>query len=72
MTRDRLVGPGCDHDGLVDELPAQQIEQDCEGCQSDLLLLHNGTYVRLMDWQVQEPQRFVDLIAQPTAAFPSW
>lgn len=57
---------------LVDEIPVQPIEQDCEGCQSDLLFLHNGTYVRLMDWQAQEPQRFVDLIAQPTAAFPSW
>lgn len=57
---------------LVDDIPTQPIEQDCEGCRSDLLLLHNGTYARLMDWQVQETQRFVDLISQPTAALPSW
>lgn len=57
---------------LVEDIPAQTIEQDCEGCRSDLLLLHNGTYALIMDWEVQEPQRFVDLIAQPTAALPSW
>ena len=36
------------------------------------LIVWGARASRLMDWQVQEPQRFVDLIAQPTAALPRW
>lgn len=35
---------------------------ECEGCKYGDPTKHNGTYVKIMDWQTKKPLRFLDLL----------
>lgn len=35
--------------------------EDCPGCKSKNMLIHNGTYCKIMDWGINEPIEFVSL-----------
>jgi len=48
---------------FFEELPALPQIEKCPGCEFDLWMRHNGTYVQIMDWQTQKAERFVDSIA---------
>jgi hypothetical protein len=34
---------------------------ECDGCGSDDRNRHNGIYAKIMDWEANEPIRFVDI-----------
>jgi hypothetical protein len=34
----------------------------CKGCETQNIKLHNGIFCNIMDWQIQKPIRFIDLI----------
>lgn len=50
---------------FFEELPALPQIEKCPGCEFDLVMRHNGSYVQIMDWQTQKAERFVDSIADP-------
>ena len=41
---------------------SEKIVTKCEGCKASTILKHNGTYCYIMDWGMEKPIRFVDLI----------
>lgn len=46
-------------------LPAekpQKIKAACEGCRTNNPLKHTGEYVKIMDWEIDKPVRFVDIV----------
>jgi hypothetical protein len=41
----------------------QIVEKACEGCEKKIAKIHNGTYVKIMDWKENKIIRFVDLVS---------
>ncbi|MEZ4210121.1 MAG: hypothetical protein R3B38_00145 [Patescibacteria group bacterium] len=40
-------------------------EIECEGCKKGILYLHNGIYVKIMNWDLNKPILFTDLLFKP-------
>lgn len=47
---------------LFEVMPNTVEKHECEGCKYNRQTKHNGRYVKIMDWNVNKPLRFVDLI----------
>lgn len=47
---------------LFEEIPERVEKHECEGCKLHRPHKHNGKYVKIMDWNINKPMRFVDLI----------
>ena len=37
-------------------------EKQCAGCEKRIAQNHNGEYVKIMDWKIGKPFRFVDMV----------
>jgi hypothetical protein len=47
---------------LFEEIPERVEKHECEGCKYNRPFKHNGTYVKIMDWESKKAVRFVDLL----------
>ena len=47
---------------LFEQFPDKVEEHECEGCKYNRQDKHNGKYVKIMDWTLNKPVRFVDLL----------
>jgi hypothetical protein len=47
---------------LFGELPDTIEKDECEGCKFSRPTKHNGRYVKIMDWSINKPIRFIDLV----------
>lgn len=43
-------------------LPDIVEEYECEGCKYNLREKHNGKYVRIMDWSINKPVKFIEIL----------
>lgn len=48
--------------GLFWETPEKVEKYECEGCKFNRHTRHNGKYVKIMDWNKNNPLKFVDLL----------
>lgn len=46
---------------LFGETPDTVEEFECEGCKLNRPTKHNGKYVKIMDWAIDKPQKFIQL-----------
>lgn len=47
---------------LFGETPDLVEKYECEGCKYNRSTKHNGRYVQVMDWHVEKPSRFIDVM----------
>ena len=47
---------------FFEKVEDQLIEKPCEGCEKKIAKKHNGDYVKIMDWEIGTPIRFVDMV----------
>jgi len=40
----------------------QRIKNECLGCKKNNIFLHNGTYVKIMNWETHKPIKFISLL----------
>ncbi|AHB41957.1 hypothetical protein RAAC3_TM7C00001G0084 [Candidatus Saccharibacteria bacterium RAAC3_TM7_1] len=46
---------------LFGETPDAVESYECEGCKFSRPTKHNGKYVKVMDWEISKPMRFIDI-----------
>lgn len=51
---------------LFGEMPDIVEKDECEGCKFNRPLKHNGRYVKVMDWELNKPVKFVDILSHRT------
>lgn len=47
---------------LFEEMPDTIEDYECEGCKFNRPTEHNGKYVKIMDWEVNKPVKFIELM----------
>ena len=65
-----VVPMSCRHESIVipsvwtlfEEIPERVEKHECEGCKYNSPHKHNGTYVKIMDWEKNKAMKFADLI----------
>lgn len=55
---------------LFGETPDTVEKYECEGCKFNRPTKHNGKYVKVMDWELGRPIKFVDLVGYQYDAKP--
>ena len=48
---------------LFGETPDVVEKDECEGCKFNRATRHNGRYTKIMDWEIDRKQKFIDLIS---------
>lgn len=53
---------------LFGEMPDTVEKDECEGCKFNRPFKHNGKYVKTMDWRLNKPVKFVNILKQTDQA----